>query len=151
MWKLHLKREADVKFQQDCWFVQVIAWGRVKLSINDLYFQKLLKFQQLLKTQVTLTFNFARIRCDYFLKTESKITEFLNAHNYDSRWLSTSFSYSSKFARKFLSFTHFLKTLIHHSVLFFLFSFSVWSFNSLISPSTISMAPLLQKNNFTIE
>ena len=96
--------------------------------------------------------NFPRIHCDYLLITEGRIfTEFQNAHNYDNRWLSTSFPYSSKFARKFLSFTHFLKTLIHHSELFFLFSFSVWSFNSLISPSTISMPPFLQKNNFAIE
>ena len=56
---------------------------------------------------------------------EGKITEFLNAWNCNNRWLRTLFSYSSKFACKFLSFAHFLKTLFHHSVLFFLFSFSL--------------------------
>ena len=41
---------------------------------------------------------------------EGKITEFLNTQNYDNRWWKTSFSYFSKFACKFLSFTNFFKT-----------------------------------------
>ena len=52
--------------------------------------------------------------------------------NYNNRWSRTSFMYSSKFACKFLSFSHFLKTFSHHSVLFFVFSFSLLSFNSSI-------------------
>ena len=66
--------------------------------------------------------------------TEDKITEFLNALNCDNPWSRTSFSYSSKFACKFLSFAHFLLTFFHHSVLV-LFSFSLLSFNSSIYSS----------------
>ena len=56
----------------------------------------------------------------------------------NNRWSSTSFLYSSKFACQFLSFAHFLKMFFYHSVLFFLFSFSLLSFNSSIySSSTI--------------
>ena len=57
----------------------------------------------------------------------------------DNRRPRTSFSYSSKFVCKFLSFAHFLKTFLHHSVLLFVFSFSLLSFNSSIYSSlTIS-------------
>ena len=73
--------------------------------------------------------------------------------NWDNRWSRTSFSYSSKIACKFLSFAHFLKTFLHHSVFFFVLSFSLLSSNSSIYSSiTISNeTPLLQKNNFSIE
>ena len=73
---------------------------------------------------------------------ESEITEFLNALDCD--WSRTSFS---KFAFKFLSFAHFLNTFSHHSVLFFVFSFSLLSFNSSIySWSTISKRDTIVTN-----
>mgnify|MGYP000194037053 CR=1 FL=1 len=109
------------------------------------------QFQQPLKT-VILLLNFTRIHCDYLLITKkAKLLNF-GMLKTDNRWLRTSFSYSSKFACKFPSFAHFLKTFFHHSVLFFMFSFSLLAFNSSIySLSTILKRDTIQKNNFSIE
>ena len=83
------------------------------------------QFQQLLKTQVViLILNFTRIHCDYLLIIYRE--KLLNC------WSRRTFSYFSKFVCKFLSFDHFLKTFSHHSVLSFVFSFSLLSFNSSI-------------------
>ena len=68
--------------------------------------------------------------------------------NCDNRWSRTSFSYSSKFACKFLSFAHFLKRLSHHSVLFFVFSFSLFSINFSIYSKREA---IVEENNFSIE
>ena len=99
-------------------------------KIKDKYhacLQKLLK----LKTLVT--------------EIEGKISEEIT-ENY---WSRTSLSYSSKFAWKFLSFAHFLKTFFQYSVLFLVFSFSLLSFNSSIySSSTISKRDTIVTENF---
>ena len=114
-------------------FVGVIAWGRVKSRV----FSEVAIFATSENTSDILILNFTTIHCDYLLIADS--TKFLNALNCDNRWSRISLSCSSKFASKFLSFAHFLKTFSHHSVLFFLFSFWLLPFNSSIySLSTIS-------------
>ena len=55
---------------------------------------------------------------------EGKIAQYMNAQNCDNRWWRTSFS--SKFACKSLSFTHFLKTSFTTSCCSSCFHFRPW-------------------------
>ena len=107
----------------------------IKLYLSYDFFSNELQFQQLLKTQVILILNFTRIHCDYFLITcRAKLLNFLMCLGLGHR--------SCTLLNLVASFFHspiFLKTFFHHSVLFFLFSFSLLSYNSSIcSSSTVS-------------
>ena len=92
------------------------------------------------ETQVILTPNFTRIHCDYLLLTyRAKLLNFSMLKTATILGLGNRSRTLLNLLARFFHSPIFLKKFFHHSVLFFLFSFSLLSFSSSIySSSTVS-------------